>query len=698
MPNERTILCGGTSVVGRRADATKPLQLWMMGQRQNVTLQSDTIKVKLTDDIPSHFLDLLEIATYVYAADCAVRRGGDDVEHVGENWRRQLKFHIPVRDPEFWSQDETLRTLEGTLAFLSEDDYDFTFTKLRNAAPLRSYFPFESPNARDDKIEEVVLFSGGLDSLGGAIEESVLDFRKVALVTHKSTEKLERRRRKLCEMLVARARRKPVFFPVCIHKAKHLSAEYTQRSRSFLYAALGATIAQGYGLARIRFYENGVVSFNLPVAAQVVGAKATRTTHPRVLKGFAKLLSLVSGRRFLVENPFVWKTKAEVLEVIKSAGCAEFIRFGSSCTHTWEMTKQFTHCGTCSQCVDRRFAVLAAGLQDHDPANAYRVDLLSGERQEGESKLMISSYLETANRVAKMNSNAFFGEFGEVTRLIRHLGDSPEAAAVAIFKLHQRHAANVTRVIDEAIKANAAAIREHTLPSTSLLRMVFGSSNAHHEPILAQVDPSSHNNVFVRNGQGWTVRFAGGRDFVLTKTKGTTYLHILLSHPGIEFSIAELTARSGGNAELLSLGDAGPASDQRTISECREKALQLNEDLLEARSREDAELEQKILSEMEEIAGYIKSTTGLRGRIRKAGGTADLARIAIRTALRRTVEVIGRYDARLAAHLKSPNLKCGWTPCYDPREATVWHTGGAISRHVTPDVTNVAQQVTPSLR
>ena len=84
--------------------------------------------------------------------------------------------------------------------------------------------------------------------------------------------------------------------------------------RSFLYVSIGATVAQMLGQRNVRFYENGVVSLNLPVSAQVVGSRATRTTHPRVLEDFGKLIGLVAGSTFTVENPFKWQTKGEVIE------------------------------------------------------------------------------------------------------------------------------------------------------------------------------------------------------------------------------------------------------------------------------------------------------------------------------------------------------------------------------------------------
>jgi hypothetical protein len=144
-----------------------------------------------------------------------------------------------------------------------------------------------------------------------------------------------------------------------------------------------------FKLSRIRFYENGIISFNLPISAQVVGARATRTTHPQVINGFAKIFSALAGKPFSVENPFLWKTKTEVINDIVKAGCADTIKFSTSCTYTWGMTKLHTHCGKCSQCIDRRFAILAAGAQEYDPAEAYGVDLLIGERAEGEPRLKV---------------------------------------------------------------------------------------------------------------------------------------------------------------------------------------------------------------------------------------------------------------------------------------------------------------------
>jgi hypothetical protein len=173
----------------------------------------------------------------------------------------------------------------------------------------------------------VVLFSGGLDSLAGAISELVGIERCVALVSHQSAPKIVSRQRDLVEALRAHVGRHRLFHvPVWANKDKAVGKEFTQRSRSFLYAALGFVVARMFGLTRIRFFENGVVSLNLPIVPHVLGARASRTTHPQVLSGFSKLFSALVNESFTVQNPFLWNTKTDIVRMISEHGCAELIR------------------------------------------------------------------------------------------------------------------------------------------------------------------------------------------------------------------------------------------------------------------------------------------------------------------------------------------------------------------------------------
>src|SRR6185437_8026152 len=96
--------------------------------------------------------------------------------------------------------------------------------------------------------------------------------------------------------------------------------------------------------------------------------------------GLEKLFTLMIDKPFAVENPFLWHTRAEIVNLIGDAGCGELIQNSVSCMHTHEQTSDKSHCGRCSQCVGRRFATLASRYAADDPAEIYKVDLLKGER------------------------------------------------------------------------------------------------------------------------------------------------------------------------------------------------------------------------------------------------------------------------------------------------------------------------------
>jgi len=702
MANERAILCGSVADGSLPFKDPRPLRLRMWGQHRNVHLIIQDVRRAMMKSLPPAFLDLIDIATYVYCGDQAVRRGGDGVQDFGENWRRNLFFRIPVRKPALWKKASVLNQLVTTLSFLSEDEYQFEFEELTKDHPFESYLEFDG-TPFDGLVEEVVMFSGGIDSLGGAVQEAIINKRKVLLVNHRSSGKLVPRHNHLLKLLTEQAKDyKPLHFPVVINKAKHLGREYTQRTRSFLYASLGATFATMIGLNRLRFYENGIVSFNLPPSPQVIGARATRTTHPQVLNGFSQLFSSLADKTFTVENPFLWKTKTEVVRLIGDAGCGKLLPFATSCTHTCEVTKQHTHCGTCSQCIDRRFAVLAAGQEANDPGEAYGVDLLVGERRKGEAKkgdprTMIAAYLETANDIEKMNAVQFFSRFGEASRVLRHIAGTPDAVALQLFDLHQRHAKQVTGVIDQAFAKHGAAIRKRELPASCLLRLVYdsGSAPAGDDAPAASTSPPANApaNYICRKGKCWVIRFDGQEERVYTPDIGFDYLQILLERPGTSFSASkldcdvrrrkkELKMRTASQADFGN--DESPTTDGMDADDLLDDEGRENlgtrlaeiEALLPALQASDSPTRLDEIEELEKEKTWITSTLGaargLKGRKRKLGDDRNRVRNRVCNAIRRALNQVKQYDARLCEHLVRPILNLGHTISYVPRDGMAW--------------------------
>ena len=428
-------------------------------------MKIEDISRRLLANILDIHADLLEIASYIYAADSAITRGGKTDAQLGARWRRNLRFVIPVRQPKLWSSSPVLTSLVETISFLSDDDYEFEFCPLEHPPPEELLRAFGCENVGFTP-DEVILFSGGLDSFAGTVEELVAHGKKVALVSHRSATKIVGAQKYLVDQLRSRfGTNRILHVPVWAHLEGGLGKEPTHRTRSFLFAALGAVTAQLLDRKRICFFENGVVSLNLPPVAQVVGARATRTTHPQVLAGFHRLLSGVLGQSFDVSNPFAWMTKSEVIDRIAQNGCSDLIRHTRSCTRVHAMTKLHPHCGKCSQCIDRRFAILAAGQEGEDPADAYDVDLLLGEREAGPDREMALAFVRSASIVNQMTDVEFFAHYGETSRIVGFFQEPTNTVADRIVGLHRRHASAVCNVFDNAISANASKMREGGLPA-----------------------------------------------------------------------------------------------------------------------------------------------------------------------------------------------------------------------------------------
>ncbi len=451
------------------------IQLSTFPHNKNVKLKLENICSRLAQDLEPIAVDLLEVASYVYCADQAVTRGGRTWPQNGRGWVRRFKFNIPVRCVEIWRNERVTECLRETLGFLSDDHYNFEFRSLHKDIPRDAYFDFDEGQPWF-KADSVLLFSGGLDSLTGAVSELSHSDRNVALVSHRPAPQIDSRQKQLVAQLVSSAQDKASILHVPIWVNKHLgiTKDANQRSRSFLYLALGAAVARMLHIDEIKFYENGIVSINLPISEQVIGGRASRSTHPKVLNGFQRLLSMIYERKFRIENPFLWKTKSDVVSSLLELDGQQLISSTCSCSHTRQFTKTHTHCGVCSQCIERRIATVFNGVEDYDPAYSYRTDLFTGSLAEKLDRSMVISYIEHARILEQAKDGEFFERFPEALRVLDCLGVATSKAAQALFDLHKRHGKQVGEVLESQIKKHAHEIRTGMLEGSSLLAAHIG--------------------------------------------------------------------------------------------------------------------------------------------------------------------------------------------------------------------------------
>lgn len=446
----------------------------------------------LLQDLSPRLVDFLEIASYVFSADCATPRGtkwSDDDST--EPWGRDLAFIIPVREPEFWAEPNVKGLIEEVLRFLSNDRYSFTFVPLKRDRAIKPYFkygdlrnwPFYNP-------ERVLMFSGGLDSLAGAVETAA-GGGKLVLVSHRPVSTVDSRQKKLFAELQKQFPHQLIRIPVWINKKESLGREPTQRTRSFLYSALGAVVAQSVQAGGVRFYENGIVSLNLPIANEALRARATRTTHPVALHLLSSLCAAITERDFAVDNPYLVKTKTDVVATLSTHQAAHLISHTCSCAHLMFKSRTQQHCGCCSQCIDRRFAVTAAGLLAYDSDKDYVSDVFVGPRKNAPDRTIAVDYcrhgIELHHR-SKSDLAAIFNT--ELSRAVCYETKRSEAAQ-KIIAMHQRHGEVVLRVLQQKLAENAARLIDGTLDDTSLLALVIGQRylRGRYYPIAENVEP-----------------------------------------------------------------------------------------------------------------------------------------------------------------------------------------------------------------
>ena len=477
-----------------------------------MNLRIDQISRRLASNIPDVLTDMLEVAAYVYCADQFTARGTRQMTAMGAGWRRRFHFKIPVRRLDVWTRPDVREALRETLEFLSEDEFHFEFVESAKPLPLQSYLPLEDSGAQSFSPDEIILFSGGLDSLAGTVDAVMGTGKRVALVSHQASKMIISKQNGLVGHLRERTRPGSLFFiPVAINKGNEEAAEFTQRTRSFMFASLALVVARMFDRNHLSFYENGVVSINLPIAEHVLGARASRTTHPRFLADCSRLFSLLLSDTFSLHNPFLWKTKSDVVRVLAQNQVSDLISNTFSCTRVREATKSGQHCGVCSQCVDRRFGVLAAGLSAYDLAENYAVDLFTGAHETGSALTMMEGFVLRAQKLATMSQQAFVASYGQIFRAVEHLPDLPDESVAKIWNLHRRHGGEVVGVVDHEIRSRASLAEALDLPANCLLAMVLSpiaNQPNYRDPAEAEPTPSKQAGADLHEYKWERIQFA----------------------------------------------------------------------------------------------------------------------------------------------------------------------------------------------
>ncbi len=447
-PQETIVLCNGATFP--KIEDKKIIRLEYMSYKDfspNVNISLPDF-VRSVNYLPDRIKDLLEIATFVFLADRMVKRGEiDNVEY--HAWARSFHFIIKVRDFEFWEKSNARNKLIKALTFMTGDmEYKFTFQS-GHPNPPTGLFDREEFKIEQEGNVSIVLFSGGLDSLVGAIERLERTRDKVCLVSHRTRPAIKKTQNQLFNALRKLYPNRVSHYTFDCNLRDTRRIEETQRTRALLYTSIAYALTQAYSQKEFFVYENGVTAINFPRRQDLINARASRTTHPKTIAILGELFSEIEDSQIKIRTPFLWKTKTDVLSMIKEFGKEQLITSTVSCSRTYQKLGVATHCGGCYQCVDRRFAVYGAELDDIDESGIYNHDFVQQKIQDVHAKTTLIDYVRQAKDFAEWNLDHFY------LKMIKELVDIVEAmpelneddAVEKVWNLCRRHGEQVLKAI-----------------------------------------------------------------------------------------------------------------------------------------------------------------------------------------------------------------------------------------------------------
>lgn len=374
-----------------------------------------------------------------------------------------------------------------------------------------------------------------------------------------------------------------------------------------------------------------------------------------------------------MDNGFLWKTKSDVVADIVKLGHGAMIEWSTSCTHTRKYRKDKPHCGECSQCIDRRFAVLSSGAEQFEPADRYRHQLLTDARSEGESRIMLASYLETAQQVAEMDITAFYNRYGEAVRAFPHIDLPADQAASRIFDLYKRHGKQVMSAIEAAGKAHFAEIRKRSLPETCTLRLVHdpnpNTAAVSAPPVTSAAEPPRPTHQLVQEGQGWLLRF-NGVDARFALSVGMLYLREMVGTPGKRFTVAQLYAIARPHLKDIPSARAEAKFDAKEARAIWVRINELNDEIADAEKNGNTTAKQVAEHEKERLIAYLKQEN-FAGRVKVESTDQKRLRDRVRNRVNDVIEIIKKYHSAAGAHLDGAILR-GSVMTYEPSDAPPW--------------------------
>ncbi len=320
----------------------------------------------------SYHYDLLVISAAVEFADRRWKRP--------HKWSRKFHITIPVLDSLAWQQKEVVDSLRACLCHLTGDDWQFTFTQWKGAAPITSRQKALNLGAAK---KFVIAYSDGLDS------------RAVSSLSGDANEALCIRVAKNRQRLKKGDQQ---FDQIPFKVKDHGNQESSFRTRGFQFASITAIAAHLSSLTRIVVPESGQGALG-PVLIPLHNIYRDYRNHPRFFRLMEQFIKALFKYRISYEQPRLWNTKGQTLAAFLSipTKSPNILINTRSCWQTRTVVNvdgARKHCGLCAACLLRRMSMHAANITE--PTNMYVVqDLANEDLQKALTKIHVKAYRKT---------------------------------------------------------------------------------------------------------------------------------------------------------------------------------------------------------------------------------------------------------------------------------------------------------------
>jgi hypothetical protein len=211
----------------------------------------------------------------------------------------------------------------------------------------------------------------------------------------------------------------------------------------------------------------------------------------------------------------------------------------------------------------------------------------------------------------------------------------------------------------------AAALRERALATYIRLGAHWWYDRLHNWlPGRATVSPSTATAAFHPIPGGlWLIGYGSGRP--VRELRGFRYLSMLLSRPGAWIPAVDLV---GAGAPTVVQPAVDRMIDDRALAAYRARLTAIEEELTEAEDWSDLARAESLHAERSALLDQVAAATGIGGRLRATGSTAEKARVAVTKAIGTALARIADLDERLADHLRTAvhtGTECSYRPVDD---------------------------------